>query len=1612
MKRFLSLVLAAVMLLSTLSSLAFTVSAGVVESFSYEPAEPIELIQNERLWLEGDSVLYYVYDYEDEALPKLGDTITVNYTDGSSEVLTFSQGDEYYEWMKSSGDTVEIDLFLSDDQGYENQWGLGTHYATVHCFGKEATIQVTIVESPVESVSFVCDSPIEVIENMDGISQTDYFDYDYDTALREKDKLIKVGYKDGTEKEFAYQGWSRVKAGGAGLTRYSAHFSDVESGEDAYGYIYDLQRIEPWGLGTNYITVSYLGVSVQVPVTIRENPVESIEFTPAKSYELIENSGGYFEDWYNSETEEWETKYFYDEYRIDDEGNILTVNFTDGSSVDYISTESGGWKSSNGEYLYGSPDCYDYQSINPWTIDGENYFVVKYMNKEVQVPVTVVAKGEDDGEDTINLVLNQENTVPSECTGIFIPEESGYYRFVSNGYGDPKITIKCLGGEYTFDDDDGWDFHGTVYLEAGETANCYLYNYADDENCVFTITKVVAPESVLVNFVEPIEIIENTNGYWESYEIWNEELDGYEEFDFYVYDIPFQYYEGNTITLNYADGTSDVYTCEGTGYFNSSGDLLIFEEYADQSYENRWTIGSDNYFTINVLGAETQVPVTIVEDPVESISYTINKPIEIIENTNGYWEEGEFYDSESQDWIYKEYFEYYIPDLDEYISVFTVNYTDGTSEDFSWDEDEWEYYSDDGECFEFRTSEQQNINPWVIGGNNSFRITAYNKEVDIPVTIVENPIKSISYAPIKPIKLNEKIDGRWQESYYWEDEYFKYDTSKYDICKAGDILTVTYSDGTVTEYICSLPDEDDSDGYGVYFTDSEENALPNSDRIDFSDEQSYSNQWTAGNEYEITLSYMGRTTTIPVAIIENSIESISYTSSESQFRLEGQGVISDYYYSETDEEIEWDRYEYWQCQGDILTINYTDGTKKDFYYDGNNYLSGDGDLIDGDRVKFFDDQSYTNQWTVGNSYEFTVSYAGKETKLPIKIVGIESYSFTLAEPIVLYQGYHLSDDGYFIDEFEEGNIFTIHYTDGSKTDYICGFNESKGYSGWFDENGKELDGYLESSAVGSENWEIGEHTATLIYRDYLDGESLYEIEIEVSLIENPVESVSVDLDKTIEYIEGIDSVPYKDSNGVLYKKYSPNIWDIPYGSTVTVNFKDGTNEVYILKEIWDEEYMQYYPELETEDGKRLKGYDWDVDSDEETNHWAVGENYFTLSVYGVSTQVPVLVKENTVESFYINYGNEIVYEENTNGWYETDYKYDTVTEDEFLVEYYMYDYWLGENGWELVVNYKDGTSDTFVCNVLEDYETGSSTQWTNASGEYLNVSWSSDQSYDNQWGIGTHYVTVSCLGKIIQIPIKIVANENCNHSYANGFCSVCRAEDASYSIPTLNVGESKTAIISNGGDSYYFYFSPEKSGVYSFLSMSDKDTYGYIYDSEFNCLISNDDAGPNANFKVARYLEAGKKYIIKCGFYSSSKTGSFDVSCDYDFYTLEGTKIIENYMFIPCFKTLFSDFVSVSDKISLDCTASCIASENNYFGTGSEFNYTDEYENNYGYTIIVEGDLNGDSVCDVIDAAVAQLYSAGFYEPSENETYAANGGLIDEFDVNSYQNVVNCALSS
>ncbi|MGN0522316.1 MAG: leucine-rich repeat domain-containing protein, partial [Eubacterium sp.] len=97
-------------------------------------------------------------------------------------------------------------------------------------------------------------------------------------------------------------------------------------------------------------------------------------------------------------------------------------------------------------------------------------------------------------------------------------------------------------------------------------------------------------------------------------------------------------------------------------------------------------------------------------------------------------------------------------------------------------------------------------------------------------------------------------------------------------------------------------------------------------------------------------------------------------------------------------------------------------------------------------------------------------------------------------------------------------------------------------------------------------------------------------------------------------------------------------------------------------------------------------------------------------------------------------------------------------------------------------------------------------------------------------------------------------------------------------LSAIHAGETVTVDIENPGESKYFVFTPEESGVYTYWSEGSYDTYGYLYDDNLQELTHDDDSAYNyGNFSITYNFEQGKKYILQCRHYSSGTTGSFDI---------------------------------------------------------------------------------------------------------------------------------------
>lgn len=104
--------------------------------------------------------------------------------------------------------------------------------------------------------------------------------------------------------------------------------------------------------------------------------------------------------------------------------------------------------------------------------------------------------------------------------------------------------------------------------------------------------------------------------------------------------------------------------------------------------------------------------------------------------------------------------------------------------------------------------------------------------------------------------------------------------------------------------------------------------------------------------------------------------------------------------------------------------------------------------------------------------------------------------------------------------------------------------------------------------------------------------------------------------------------------------------------------------------------------------------------------------------------------------------------------------------------------------------------------------------------------------------------------------------------------------------------------------------------------------------------------------------------------------------------------------------------VTVKDGYTIDVTYSHTPDGLNYCGTGTVIDVYDDYGNFViSYTLVVTGDVNGDSICNVLDVNDTERMSTDALTFSAPQAYAANGTTKTTVDVSSYQYVLNKALA-
>ena len=342
-----------------------TIVNNPVESFSLTPAKAYEIIEcthgryldeeNETDWL------YYAPDFNE------GDKITVNYTDGTSEEYTYKENRAVEFGYFCDFVNTKNEILKFESYGFElDGTGETTFEVKLPDYGKTTNVPVTIIENPIFSFSFTPIKEYTVIENSGEMDDEECY---YDAPDFNDGDKITVNYTNGTSDVFIY-------------VKNSDYFFNEKNETIAargYGFFYT-----GTGKTTFDVVLSDYNKSINVPVSVVENPVESFSLTPVKAYEVTEGTDGYYSD------EENETDWYYHSPAFE-EGDKITVNYTDGTSEEFVYKKGGeSWDFVNDDNEILNVESYVFKFDGT----GKTTFEVKLPDygKTINVPVTVVAK--------------------------------------------------------------------------------------------------------------------------------------------------------------------------------------------------------------------------------------------------------------------------------------------------------------------------------------------------------------------------------------------------------------------------------------------------------------------------------------------------------------------------------------------------------------------------------------------------------------------------------------------------------------------------------------------------------------------------------------------------------------------------------------------------------------------------------------------------------------------------------------------------------------------------------------------------------------------------------------------------------------------------------------------------------------------------------------------------------------------------------------------------------------------------------------------------------------------------------------------------------------------
>ena len=949
----------------------------------------------------------------------------------------------------------------------------------------------------------------------------------------------------------------------------------------------------------------------------------------------------------------------------------------------------------------------------------------------------------------------------------FTPAESGAYILKSQAEeGDPYgYVYDAAGNQLAYNDDsDGLNFQLECQMEAGKT---YFYGVsAYGEACTYSV--VLRGSAIASIDINPIYVIEGQDGY-ES-DSWDEETGEYLPYFYY------QWYNYVNGTVTFKDGTTAPIT---NRYFTYQGEDYYLGYWDEQFPQDPWTVGNTYTATVSAMGYSAPVSITVVTTPIADIQFD---PIVLFKEQSG-WNYSD-YDEETGEWN-----RYFFYDWDNYING-TVTFVDGSTATI---EDGHFTYQGTTQWVSYE-EKQSYENQWTIGTYTQ-ELNTLNYTAEVEVTIEYSLVTNVQLDPITVI---EEYDGCWQDR--WDEEagewvrtYFYYEWYNY---VTG---TVTFKDGTTAPIVDRhFTYQDETYGLTFHYDQSEENpwTVGNTyavevsaegcygqtsvsvittpieeiqidpivmyqgvddgwssswneetsqweefnhyyweDRVtgkvifkdgsstpiahggftyrgqeywlEYQDDQTYDNQWTVGT-YTVEATALNYTEQISVTVEATPIADIQLEPVVMYQELDNEWRSAD------DENGEWlGSYNYYNWRDRINgTVTFKDGSTTSinngwFTYRNNEYL-----------LEAQDDQYLDNEWTAGAyTPEFTaLNYTGYASVI-IEATPVASIQL---DPITLIK----EENGWWQSEYDEddnwlGNWFhydwyynekingTVTFKDGTTAPIV---NAEFYY--------RDCNYYVERPDQQSfENqWDVGTNTAEVVVLNYT---GTVDVILEYSLVVD----IQIDPIVVIEEYDGGWQDHWDEETGEwtdLYFRY--DWWNYVNG---TVTFKDGTTAPVVDRHFTyqGEEYWLDYPDDQSYD-----------------NRWTAGNTYIQqVSVRGCYKPVSITIITTPIADIQLD---PIVMNKEENGWWTGDWNEET---GESTPAYFHYE-WYASEKITGTVTFVDGSTAPIVDRrfTYRDRDI-----WLEPQDE---------QSYDNQWDVGTYTPELSAL--------NYTANANITIEYA------------------------------------------------------------------------------------------------------------------------------------------------------------------------------------------------------------------------------------------------------